>query len=48
MFYLSIGVATVLNEFAIKTGIYVFISFPLALAVVAVGFWAFAKEKPSN
>jgi len=48
LFYLSVAVATLLNELAIQSGIYVFVSLPLALGVVVVGLWAFRKEKPSG
>lgn len=48
VFYLVAGLAVLLNEFALETGLYVFLSLPLALGVVAVGIWAFRKEKPSG
>lgn len=48
VFYLMIGFSTLLNELAIETGLFVFVSLPLILGVVAVGFWAFEKQKPSG
>lgn len=44
VFYFAVIVATFLNELAIEYGFAICISLPLALGVVAVGFWAFQKE----
>lgn len=43
VFYLAFGLVALLHEFAIESGLYLFLSIPLALGVVAVGLWAFKK-----
>jgi len=44
IFYVAIGIATVMNEIAIETDVYVCLSLPLTLGMIAVGLWAFPKE----
>lgn len=45
IFYAAAGAAVLLNELAIHYGVYWCISLPLALGVMAVGFWAFPQKE---
>lgn len=45
VFYLSAGFAALLHEISVIYGVAICTFLPLVFGVMAVGFWAFGKQK---
>jgi len=48
IFYLSVGIAVLLFELSVPSGLYVCIALPLTLIIVSIGFWTFREENSNN